>query len=144
MSYRKDQGRYARMLAFWALTLVTAYGCFHAGGLANVLARWMADSDRVLIDPFPLLGTLRISTCIAIGVLVVTAYVVHAILNRPKIADTLIETEVEMQKVTWPTWGEVVQGTIAVTSMVVVLFGFLTVVDLLLAQGMKMLFGGVA
>lgn len=144
MSYRKDQGRYARMLAFWALTLVTAYGCFHSGGLANVLGRWMTDSDRVLIDPFPLLGTLRISTCIAIGVLVVTAYVVHAILNRPKIADTLIETEVEMQKVTWPTWGEVVQGTIAVTSMVVVLFGFLTFVDLLLAQGMKMLFGGVA
>ena len=43
MSYRKDQGRYARMLAFWALTLLVAYGCFHSGGLVNVLDRSMGE-----------------------------------------------------------------------------------------------------
>jgi len=139
VTYRKDQGRYARMLAFWALTLVLAYGCFHTGGLVQVLSRWLGSSDTVFIDPFPLLGTLKLSSLIAIGVLVVGAWAVHSVLAKPKIADTLIDTEAEMMKVTWPTWGEVWQGTVAVTSMVVMLFAFLTVVDVLLAQGMKML-----
>ena len=58
MSYRKDQGRYARMFAFWACLLLVAYGCFHGGGLADLLDGWMQDSNPVLIDPFPILKTL--------------------------------------------------------------------------------------
>ncbi|MBX3461881.1 MAG: preprotein translocase subunit SecE [Planctomycetes bacterium] len=49
-----------------------------------------------------------------------------------------------MQKVTWPTWGEAWQGTMAVTVMVVVMFVFLSVVDLLLLKAMQMLTGGAA
>lgn len=144
MSYRKDQGRYARMIAFWAVMLLAIYGCFHGGGLVDVLDRWMADSNPVLIDPFPLVGRLRVSTCIAFGVVLLTALVAYGLLQRPRIADTLIETEGEMQKVTWPTWGEAWQGTIAVTVMVVVLFLFLSVVDLLLLKAMTMLSRGSA
>ncbi|HEX6811097.1 MAG TPA: preprotein translocase subunit SecE [Planctomycetota bacterium] len=140
MSYRKDQGRYARMLAFWALLLLFAYGCFHGGGLADLLDRWIPAADNpTLIDPFPILKTLKLSTCIAIGVLAIAGFGLHAILNRKRIADSLIETEVEMQKVTWPSWGEAWQGTMAVTVMVIVLFVFLTAVDLLLVQAMTML-----
>ena len=139
MSYRKDQGRYARMLAFWALLLLFAYGCFHGGGLADILDRWMEPNNKVLVDPFPILKTLKVSTCIALAVLAISGFGVHAILNRKRIADSLIETEVEMQKVTWPSWGEAWQGTMAVTVMVVVLFVFLTAVDLLLVQAMQML-----
>lgn len=144
VSYRKDQGRYARMLSFWALVLLVAYGCFHGGGLVSVLDHALGASNTVLIDPFPLVGTLKVSTCIAMGVLLVGSLLIHALLNRPKIADALIETEGEMQKVTWPTWGEAWQGTIAVTVMVIVLFVFLTVADLLLGQAMQMLTGSGA
>lgn len=132
------------MFAFWALVLLVAYGCFHGGGLVSVLDQRMGESNAVLIDPFPLLGTLKISTCIALGVLLVVALVVYAVLNRPRIADALIETEAEMQKVTWPTWGEAWQGTIAVTFMVIVLFVFLTAADLVLSKAMQMLLGGGA
>lgn len=143
MSYRKDQGRYARMLAFWALLLLFSYGCFHGGGLADLLDRWMDPAaNPVLINPFPILKTLKVSTCIALGGLVIAGFGLHVVLNRKRIADSLIETEVEMQKVTWPSWGEAWQGTMAVTVMVIVLFVFLTAVDLLLVKAMTMLMPG--
>ncbi len=144
MSYRKDQGRYARMFAFWALLLLIAYGCFHGGGFADLLGRWMSESDSTLVDPFPILKTLKVSTLIAVGVLTVSGFAIHRLLARPKVADTLIDTEGELKKVTWPTWGEAWQGTLAVTTMVVILFLFLTVVDLGLIKAMLMLMGGSA
>lgn len=141
MSYRKNDGRYARMFAFWALFLLVAYGCFHGGGLETVVARWMGESNPTLISQFPLLGQLRGSTCVALGVLAVLGFVIHALLNRPRLADALIDTENEMVRVTWPTWGETWQGTMAVTAMVAVLFVFLTVVDLGLVMAMNLLMG---
>ncbi len=142
MSYRKDQGRYARMFAFWALVLLFAYGCLHGGGLSDLLDQWLGESNQTFIDPFPILKSLKTSTLIALGVLVAIALVAHRILNRPKIADTLIDTEGELMKVTWPTWGEAWQGALAVATMVVILFLFLTVVDMSLGQIMLMLMGG--
>jgi preprotein translocase SecE subunit len=142
VSYRKNEGRYARMFAFWALLLLMAYGCFHAGGLADLLDGWMGDSNPTFIDPFPILKTLKLSTCITLGLLVVIGLVIHAVLARRRIADALIGTEEELGKVTWPTWAEAVQGTVAVTVMVLVLFVFLTLVDLGLIQVLGMLMGG--
>lgn len=139
MSYRKDQGRYARMLSFWGLTLLVMYGCLYSGGLVSVLDRWLGDANQVYIDPFPLLGKLKTSTLIALGVLLAAAFAFHIILSRPRVADALVETENEMRKVTWPTWGEAWQGTLAVTAMVIVLFLFLTGVDLVLTKVMEML-----
>ena len=144
MSYRKDQGRYARMIAFWALVLLVAYGCFHAGGFADLLDGWMGDSNATFIDPFPILKTLKTSTLIAVGAVALAAVVIHRLLSQPKIADTLIDTEGEMQKVTWPTWGEAWQGTMAVTVMVLVLFVFLTLADFGIIQVMMLLMGGGA
>lgn len=132
------------MIAFWVVLLLVAYGCFHSGGLVSVLDRYMGESNPVLIDPFPLLGRLRVSTCIVLGVVLLAGVAAYALLHRPKIADVLIDTEAEMQKVTWPSWGEAWQGTVAVTAMVVVLFLFLSLVDLLLLKAMQMLTGGGA
>jgi preprotein translocase SecE subunit len=67
---------------------------------------------------------------------------IHHVLGRPRIADALIETEAELSKVTWPTWSEAWQGTLAVTAMVIVLFVFLTLVDLSLIKVMLSLMGG--
>jgi preprotein translocase SecE subunit len=144
VSYRKDQGRYARMFAFWALVLLVAYGCFHGGGLTDQLDRWMGESNQTLIDPFPILKTLKTSTLIALGVLIVASLLIHRVLAKPRIADTLIDTEAELHKVTWPTWPEAWAGTLAVTVMVLILFVFLTVVDFAFGQVMLMLMGSNA
>ena len=142
MSYRKDQGRHARMFAFWALVLLVAYGCFHGGGLSDLLKRWLGTGNTTYVESFPLIGSLDLAAVIALGVLTVVSVVIQRILNRPKIADTLIDTESELHKVTWPSWAEAVQGTMAVTVMVLVLFAFLTLADYGLAQVMLMLMGG--
>ena len=141
MSYRKDQGRYARMVAFWGVTLLVAYGCFHAGGLVTVLDGWLGTSNTTFIETFPLVGSLKLSTLIALGALIVAGFVIHRVLNRPKVADALIDTEAEMHKVTWPTWGEAWSGTMAVTAMVIVLFLFLTGVDLVMSELMLYVLG---
>src|SRR5690606_20431608 len=130
------------MLAFWALFLLVGFGCFHGGGLSDMLSTWMEGSNTTFVDPFPILGTLKTSTCIALAVWLVTGFAMSRVLNRPRIADALIDTEAEMQKVTWPSWHETWQGTLAVAAMVLVLFIFLFAVDLGLAAVRVMLLGG--
>lgn len=130
------------MFAFWALVLLVAYGCFHGGGLSDLLERWLGSRNATYVESFPLIGSLDLAAVIALGVLVLLAVVIQRILNRPKIADTLIDTEGELHKVTWPSWGEAVQGTMAVTVMVLILFAFLTIADYGLTQVMLMLMGG--
>ncbi len=142
MSYRKDQGRYARLVAFVGLVMLVGYGCFHGGGLVTTLDGWLGDGNTTYVDPFPLLGSLKTSTVIALGVAGFSAFVIHRILNRPRVADSLIETEEEMHKVTWPTWPETWNGTMAVVGMVLVLFVFLTVVDVVLLEVLGRLWGG--
>ncbi len=142
MSYRKDQGRYARLVAFVGLVMLVGYGCFHGGGLVTTLDGWLGDGNTTYVDPFPLLGSLKTSTVIALGVAGLSAFVIHRILNRPRVADSLIETEEEMHKVTWPTWPETWNGTMAVVGMVLVLFVFLTVVDVVLLEVLGRLWGG--
>jgi len=144
VSYRKNDGRYARMFSFWALFLLVAFGCFHGGGLSGMVAAWLGDSDQTFVDPFPILGTLKTSTCIALAVLLVVGFLISRVLNQSRIADALIETEIEMQKVTWPSWGETWSGTLAVVAMVLILFVYLFVVDIGLARVMVMLMGGGA
>lgn len=146
MSYKKDQGRYARMAAFWGLTLLIAYGCFHRGGLITVLDRNILPEsvNHVIVEQFPLVGSLRVSTLIALAITALSGWVIYRSINRPQIAEKLIETEGEMHKVTWPTWGETWTGTVAVSLTVVVLFAFLTLVDLLLTEILVGLMGGGA
>jgi preprotein translocase SecE subunit len=145
VSYRKNDGRYARMFAFWALFLLVAYGCFHGGGLADLLDVSMdPESNTTLVESFPLLGTLKVSTCLTLLVWLVVGFIIAKVLGRRRIADALIDTEVEMQKVTWPTWPETWNGTIAVIVMVAILFVYLFAVDLGLSRIMMMLMGGGA
>lgn len=142
MSYRKNQGRYARMIAFWSVALLIGYGFFRGGGLIDMMARWMGGSDGTLVSSFPLLGELKLSSMVTMAIYAIIVFVLSLILRQPKLADLLIETEAEMQKVTWPGWSEVAQGTMAVTAMVAVLFLFLTGIDLILTQAIDMIMPG--
>lgn len=144
MSYRKDQGRYARLVAFVGLVLLVAYGCFHGGGLVTTLDGWLEANNTTYVEQFPLLGSLKTSTVIALAFALFVGYVLHRILNRPRVADALIETEEEMHKVTWPTWPETWNGTMAVVAMVLVLFVFLTLVDVVLLEVLGRLWGGAS
>lgn len=128
------------MTAFWALTLLAAYGCL--GGLIIMLDRSLSTSlNKTFVEHFPLFGTLKVSTLIALAVLGLVAFVVHRVLNRPKAADLLIDTEAEMRKVTWPSVPETWAGTLAVMLTVTVLLGFLTLADLFFTWAVSNLMG---
>ena len=128
------------MVAFWALTLLIAYGCL--GGFIILLDRNLpVEFNQTLVAVFPLFGSLKVSTVISFAVLAGSAWIIYRMLNRPKAADLLIDTEAEMRKVTWPSMPETWTGTLAVMLTVVVLFGFLTIADYMFSESVSRLMG---
>lgn len=136
MAYKKDQGRYVRMAAFWALLALVGYGCF--GGMINVLDDY---TGQPWLRQFPLLGKFGLSELIACGLFAAAAVAIYRWLNRPTVADLLIDTEGELRQVVWPTGAETMRGTVAVAITVIVLLLFLLVSDLLLTWTIKRLIG---
>jgi preprotein translocase SecE subunit len=131
-AYREDQGRLARMAAFWSLTLLLLFGCSFLHGmlsesrsLATAINGWRIPVVGVDVSPAFLISALLFVGCL----LVIRRY-----LARPKTADLLIETEAEMKKVTWPTLQEVVNAAIVVVVCVVFIGAFLALADWLLGR----------
>lgn len=143
MAYKKDQGRYARMTAFWALFLLLGYGCF--SGLVHQLRAWFSGLGslftEVWMDKLPLLGQIDMAMTVTILVLALGGLTISRFLGRPKSADLLIETEGELRKVTWPSAAETWAGTIAVMVTVVLMLGFLFVSDAMLSTLLSRVMG---
>ena len=125
------------MAAFWSLLGLVAYGCI--GGLRYVVDGWTG--SKPWVPQFPLLHKFGIGEAVAVGVMVVAGIAIHTWLNRPRVADLLIDTEAELRKVTWPNAKETWTGTIAVAVTVVVLLLFLFTADFVLTWGIKRLLG---
>lgn len=141
-AYKKDQGRMARMAAFWSLSFLLLFGCTT---LHTVLAAQFAS----LREP---MGGLVIPI-VAIDVngaflITGTLFVVGVITNyrwqqRPKVADLLIETENELRKVTWPTMQQVINSSAVVIVCVLILMGYLAGADFVLGKVVaRLLLGG--
>jgi len=129
------------MASFWALFLLFAWGCLRPDGLVHNLRIWLSD-DTPWIDPFPLLGKLDLSMAIALGLVVIIAVVLMRVLDRPKIADMLIETESELRKVTWPAAGETWKGALDVVATVAFMLLFLTSADMVITYVLSRAMGG--
>lgn len=137
MTYKKDQGRLARLVVFWVLGLAAFYGCYAFYG--QVLKRHFSASLGVpLIDgmkKIPVLGIeLNGAFLIAAALFALSLYLLHRWQNRPKVADLLIETESELRKVTWPTFPEALNSSIIVIVTVLFLMAFLAGADWLLGN----------
>ena len=129
--YKADQGTYARTTALWLLGALWAFGCYQfyyfllgfrgdpasdaPGGLAT----------RLLEDDLPVLSvpaTPALLLGIAVGVLGLV--VLMRTLEKPKVADLLIDSETEMRKCTWPSWNETFTSSIVIL-VVMLVFTFL-------------------
>ncbi len=64
-------------------------------------------------------------------ILAVGLWLSYRIVNYPKFADFLIAVEAEMNKVSWPTRGELVRSSIVVIFVILALAGLLYFYDLL-------------
>ena len=141
MAYKKDQGRTARLTAFWSLAILVFYG-------ATSLRTELVSQAESLAKP---LGGIRIPVLgIDLSPAFLAAAVVFGIgmfflvrwLERPRQADLLIETESELKKVTWPSLEETINGSVVVILCVVFIMVYLAGADWLLGRWAKIILIG--
>ena len=148
MAYRKDQGRMARMAAFWSLGILALWGAralniqlsVWSKTLATPLGADAAGKNGITI---PILA-IKLTPAFMIAAIVGAAsiYLLWRWLETPKNADLLIDTESELRKVTWPTFKDVVSSSLVVIFCVLFLMVFLAGSDMLIARITKVLWFG--
>ena len=102
--YKRSQGRIVRQVTFAALALALLIGLWR---LVVTLQGYGTSSPPLLCYGLP--GTLA----------VVGLWAAYRSVNWPAFADFLIAVEAEINKVSWPSWGEMWRWTIVV---IVVIF----------------------
>jgi len=146
MAYKQDQGRMARMAAFWSLAILIFYGCVSlrdelAGRFPDALGGRLWEGARIPVLGVDLSPAFLIAVIICAGALIL----LYRWTESPKIADGLIDTESELRKVTWPSVDEAVRSSIIVIVTVVVLMAILAGADSLLSiWSSRVLTGGKA
>jgi preprotein translocase SecE subunit len=142
-TYKHDQGRMARMAAFWTLAALLFYGCT---ALRAELVGRVEALGKPLIAAMPRLSVIGVdfnaAFLIAALLFGVGVWLLYRWIETPKNADLLIETEAELRKVTWPTVKEVVNASVVVVVSVLFLMAFLAGADVLLARIARVIFGG--
>jgi preprotein translocase SecE subunit len=128
--YRPDQGIYARGIAFW---VVIAYA-FLAGRRFDFWVQRFGDfPNRELTGALPVLGfPLTPAFLFGVAVFASLAYLAWWLMNHPKLADLLIDTEAEMKKVTWPSFDDSKKSSYVVIGCVLFMLVFLAVTDVAL------------
>ena len=105
--YKPNQGRIVRQLTTLAIWVVVAFGCWRLyGSLRGAFAT-------------PYLGVVIPSVLLAAGL-----WLGFRLVNWPRFADFLIAVEAEMNKVTWPSKGELIRAS----SVVIFTIFFLAIV----------------
>jgi preprotein translocase SecE subunit len=143
MAYRNDQGRLARMAAFWSLAILIFYGSVSlrlelAGRYPESLGQQLWEGSRIPVVGVDMTPAFLIATVACL----IGLYLLHRWTESPKIADSLIDTESELRKVTWPTLQEATQSSVVVIICVLVLMVILAGSDYLLGRLMSRLLIG--
>ena len=131
--YKHGQGKLSRGVAALTIGLIGAFGCYRLflwlGGY-----RFFRNVPELLEG---VLGTdieLNLALLISTGSLVILAVGIYVLSNRPRIADFLMDTEAELNKVSWPTRKEVVGSSIVIIVVVSLLGLYIAVIDVVLAR----------
>jgi preprotein translocase SecE subunit len=123
--YKPEQGNFARTTTLLLLGSLLVFGC-HSLYYWLLSFRGTDASPGFMVrdlsgGPVPVLG-IPLTPALATASLVGLAglYVLYRLINRPKVADMLIESETEMRKCTWPSPRETVTSSVVI--LVVMLF----------------------
>ena len=107
--YKRSQGRIARQVTFAALAVTFA------------LAAWRLSYHRLWISG-------NVAMILSAVLLVGGMWISFRVVNMPRFADFLIAVEAEMNKVSWPSKGELIRSSLVVIFvlffLMAVLFGF--------------------
>lgn len=113
--YKRSQGQVARKVTFVAVAIGVSLGCWRL----NIFLGASSPAYRLGIP-----GVLA-----AIGL-----WISYRLVNFPEFADFLISVEAEMNKVSWPSRGELFRSSLVVIFVIFFLAGVLFGFDLALRQ----------
>lgn len=121
--YKRNQGRVTRQVTMAALAISFLLAAWRMYAYWPTLPDWWLGlfSDQIT-------GVARYGTSCLL--LLAGLWVSYRIVNFPKFADFLIAVEAEMNKVSWPTQGELVRSSIVVIFVILALAALLFVYDL--------------
>ena len=107
--YKRSQGRIARQVTFAALAISFALAAWRL----SYHYMWISSTVAMILSAVLLVGGMWIS---------------FRVVNVPRFADFLIAVEAEMNKVSWPSKGELIRSSVVVIFvlffLMAVLFGF--------------------
>jgi preprotein translocase SecE subunit len=123
--YKQNEATRTRGLIAILLALLLGYGLVQLHDFLAV-GFWKDDlASNLLGDDFPL--SPRVIIVAVLGIL--AAVSIYVLCNHPRVVDFLIDTEKEMQNVSWAPRHEVISSSIVVVITVVVLALYLGLVD---------------
>jgi preprotein translocase subunit SecE len=129
--FKPDQGRITRGVAFWLAMPIAYYGCYTLYFFLN----WDWAKSHLVEGIIPIVNIpMDVRLLVSVAVFLGLAWMVIWLINRPKLGGLLVETETEMKKVTWPSWGESFNSSIVVLISVVFFLIFFLVADSVLTQ----------
>jgi preprotein translocase subunit SecE len=137
--YKRSQGRIARQATLFAVVAVFAVMAWRSvDWLGEWVVGWL---------PQGLQGNIFLSTAakysLPLLILALGAWIAYRIVNIPSFADFLISVEAEMNKVSWPSRGELYRASLVVIVVIFVLTAILFAYDLVLKAIVNYLLGGV-
>ena len=109
--YKRSQGKIARQVTFAALAIIVSMAAW-------CLSDYYQQSGDALRYGVPL------------AVLVGGLWTCFRVVQMPSFADFLISVEAEMNKVSWPTWTELLRSSMVVILMIFILAAILFFYDL--------------
>ena len=120
--YKRGQGVWTRGLAALGLLAIGIYGAVQTG-------QWLIGAQHKA--GFTLFGkTIGVGLYLPVIIFLAFAALTVYLCNTPRPANLLIETEIEMRKVTWPTSKEVLGATVVVIVVVLILSSCLWGIDM--------------
>jgi preprotein translocase subunit SecE len=117
--YKKTQGKIARQVTFAVLAVIVALGAWS-------WSEYFRDRDNLVRYYVPL-------TVLAVGL-----WASFRVVQMPPFADFLISVEGEMNKVSWPSRGELFRASIVVMAVIFFLAALLFSYDLILTELLRL------
>ena len=135
--YKSGEGKLTRRVAFYSLLFLSVWG-FKV--FATFLTRWKwAQTSFVELELPYYEQPLNVAVLICVVLNIAVAWFLFKWLNSEKSASLLIDTETELNKVSWPTMEDARHSTVIVLIFVAACAAYLTAVEYALAN----LFGAI-
>jgi preprotein translocase subunit SecE len=123
--YKRNQGRITRQISFSVLAVVIALAAWRLNvtlyakesWLSARLAGWQWLSTLIGVKDQAFFD-IAIAYMVSITTLVLGIFIAYRVVNMPRFGDFLISVEAEMNKVSWPSRGELIRSTIVVIAVI--------------------------